>query len=63
MNQIRKIREKKKISQVALARAAGVSQPYMSDLENNRRGARPETYRKIAEFLGVEVSDLMKKAG
>ena len=62
MNQIRKIREKKKISQMELARAAGVSQPYMSDLENNRRGARPETYRKIAEFLGVEVSDLMKKA-
>ena len=63
MNQIRKIREKKKVSQMELARAAGVSQPYMSDLENNRRGARPETYQKIADFLGVEVSDLMKKAG
>lgn len=63
MNQIKKIREKKKISQTELARAAGVSQPFMSDLENNRRGARPETFQKIADFLGVEVIDLMRRAG
>lgn len=60
MNRIKKLREQLKISQIDLARAVGVSQPYMSDLENNRRGARPETYQKIADVLGVKVPELME---
>ena len=47
-----------RVSQNALARSAGVSQPFICDLENNRRGAKPETMNRIAEALGVSVSDL-----
>lgn len=42
-----------------LAVKANVSQPYMCDLENNRRGARPETLERIANVLGVTASDLI----
>lgn len=63
MNRIKEIRESQHISQIALARMAGVSQPFIYDLEHNKRGARPETYQRIAEALNVSVTDLMQKAG
>lgn len=63
MNRIKKVRQQKKIRQIDLARSAGVSQPFLSDLENNRRGAKEETMRRIAEALGVEVKDIVKEAG
>lgn len=65
MYRIKDIREIMKISQTELAAAANVSQPYLHDLENNRRGARPETLARIAEALGVTVDELVsdKKAG
>ena len=47
-----------RVSQIELARSAGLSQPYICDLENNRRGAKPETLSKIADALGVSVEDL-----
>ena len=47
-----------RVSQIELAESAGVSQPYICDLENNRRGAKPETLTKIADTLGVTVEDL-----
>ena len=58
MNQIKKIRELKRINQKTLAEAAKISQPYLSDLEKNRRGARPETWERIADALGVTVDEL-----
>lgn len=58
MNQIKTLRLKKKLSQVEVARSAGISQPYLCDLENNRRGAKPETYKRIAEVLEVPVEEL-----
>ena len=63
VNRIKEIREKLKVSQIELARKAGISQPFMHDLEKNRRGAKPETYQRIADALGVPVADLMQKAG
>ena len=58
MNRIKEVRQQMRVSQIELARATGVSQPFLCDLENNRRGARPETMCKIAAALGVSVSDL-----
>lgn len=58
MNRIRKIRKKLGISQSLLAQGANISQPYLSDLENGRRGAKPETIERIAIILGVDVSEL-----
>lgn len=63
MNRIKEIRVNLNISQIELARMAGISQPFMHDLENNRRGAKPETYQRIADALNVPVADLMQKAG
>ena len=60
MNRIKEIREKKKISQVSLSHKAGVSQPFLCDLENGRRGAKPETLQRIAEALEVRLVDLME---
>lgn len=48
-----------KVTQTELAQSSQVSQPYLHDLENNRRGAKPETLERIAKALGVSVSDLM----
>ena len=62
MNRIREVREAKGITQQALANLVGVSRPYIVDLEKNRRGARPETWARIAEALGVKVEEL-REAG
>ena len=60
MNRIKEVRVSLKISQIELAKDAGISQPFLCDLENNRRGAKPETLQRIASALGAEVSDLME---
>lgn len=59
MNRIKEAREALKVSQIELANRAGFSQPYIHDLENNHRGAKPETLQRIANALGVKVSDLV----
>lgn len=61
MNCIKRIREKKRINQKTLAEATQISQPYLHDLENNRRGAKPETWLRIADALGCTVEELMGK--
>ena len=58
MNRIKEIRQRMRVSQIDLARSAGISQPFLCDLENNRRGAKPETMTRIADALGVSVADL-----
>lgn len=64
MNRIKEIRESAGVSQKDLAIKANVSRPYLSDLEKNRRGAKPETLQRIAEALGVTTKDLtVTKAG
>lgn len=60
MNRIKEIREFMGIKQIELATKAGVSQPYLFDLENQRRGAKRETLERIAAVLNVDVSDLFK---
>ena len=58
MNRVKEIREAQGLTQQQLAKLAGVTQPYLHDLEKNRRGARPETWARIAEALGVKVEEL-----
>ena len=60
MNRIREIREAVRMSQKELAEKVGISCPFLCDLEKNRRGAKPETYQKIADVLGVKVPELME---
>jgi len=56
---IKEVRESKGMNQKQLATLAHVSSPYLHDLENNRRGAKPETLQRIAIVLGTDVSELM----
>lgn len=63
MNRIKEVRESRNMSQTVLAHLAGVSQPYMHDLENGKRGAKMETWQKIADALEVPITDLLEKAG
>ena len=61
MNNIKLIREKMGITQKALAEAANVSCPFMYDLENGNRNAKPETWQRIAAALGCTVNDLIER--
>ena len=63
MNRIKAIREARSMEQKELASRANISAPFLCDLENNRRGAKPETYQRIADALEVDVSELIEKAG
>lgn len=58
MNKIKEIRLGLNMKQQDLARAAGVSSPFLHDLENGNRNARPETMQKIADALGCTVDAL-----
>lgn len=62
-NKIKAIRAQKGITQKQLADAVGVSGPYIHDLENDNRGAKNETWNKIAAALGVTVDELIGKVG
>lgn len=62
MNRIKELRESKGINQKELSEKAGISRPFLCDLEKNRRGAKPETYQRIADALEVTVSDLRQEA-
>jgi HTH-type transcriptional regulator, competence development regulator len=62
---IRKIRKDKKITLVQLAEKIGLSQPYLSQIENGKRkqdSLDPEILNKIAIGLGINQSDLWSKA-
>lgn len=58
MNRVRYIRKSKGMKLRQVAETAGCSIAFLSDVELNRRGAKPETWNKIADALGVEVDDL-----
>lgn len=60
-NRVRFIRRMLDLTQQQVAKAAGISQPYLHDIERGNRGARPETWQRIADVLGVTVKDLMEE--
>ena len=61
MNNIKLIREKLGITQKALADAAELSSPFVHDLENGNRNAKPETWERIAAALKCTVEELQGK--
>lgn len=58
MNRAREIRKAKGMMLREVAAAAGCSIGYLADLELGRRGARAETWSRIAAALGVSADDL-----
>ena len=58
---LRQLRVEKALSLRALGEITGVAFDTISKLENGRRPARLVTIRKLAEALGVEPRELMKR--
>lgn len=58
---IRQLREKRGITLRGLAAIVGLSPPFMSDLEHDRRNT--EKLPQIAKALGVPLRDLEKRVG
>jgi transcriptional regulator with XRE-family HTH domain len=50
------------MNQIDLAKASGVAQNTISEIELGKREARPATLRKLAGALDVEISDLFEEA-
>lgn len=61
MNNLKQMREANGLTQKALAQAVMVSAPFIYDLENGNRNAKPETWKRIADALGCTVEELMGK--
>jgi transcriptional regulator with XRE-family HTH domain len=57
-----KLRAERGISQEELAHLAEINRSYLSDLETGKTYVGLEIMGKIADVLGVEGADLLKKA-
>ena len=57
---IRKIRIEKNMTQEELSRKSGISESYISELENNLKIPTIRTLCQLAEALNVEVLELYK---
>ena len=58
-NRIRELRKKAGLSQADLAARAGISQPAISQLENDTRPLTVDWMRTLARILGVTPADLL----
>lgn len=58
-NKIKVWRDYRGMSGKALAENAGISAPYLSQIESGARDGAVETLRKIADTLGVTVDELV----
>jgi transcriptional regulator with XRE-family HTH domain len=57
---LKRIRTKKKMSQGDIARALEVHRAYVSGIETGKRNPTLSTLEKLANALGVSVSELLK---
>lgn len=55
---IQKIRKERHISQEKLALEAGVDRRYLSDVENGKRNLSVEIIERIADYFGINVSEI-----
>jgi len=58
-NPIRVWREYRGLTQAGLAKSAGISVPYLSQLENNERTASTAVLKRLAGKLKVSLDDLV----
>ncbi len=55
------IRNQRSLTQRQLSERSGIASSYLSRIENRRLEARPKTLRRIAEALGVPLSELFQE--
>lgn len=58
-NKIKKIRQKKKLSQEDLALESNLHRTYISDIERGSRNVSIKNIEKIAKALKVSIKELM----
>jgi DNA-binding XRE family transcriptional regulator len=58
-NPVRFWRDKRRMTQEGLARMAGISKSFLSEIESGKGTASVETLRKLAHELKVDVDDLL----
>jgi len=60
---LRGLRKEKRLTLVQLSKLSGVSNPYLSQIENNKFIPSPDILRKLYRSLGVGYTTLLDKAG
>lgn len=61
---LRRNRKDKRITLVELAKETGLSQPYLSQIENGKRNTyKPDVLRKLSVALDIPYNDIVEKAG
>ncbi len=58
---LKQLRRARAMSQEDLEKKSGVARATISALETGKREAQPRTIRRLAEALGVEPHELMKR--
>ena len=58
---LRELRQERTVSQIELAKMAATTQATISALERGEREAQPRTVRRLADALGVEPSELVRR--
>ncbi|HZR82578.1 MAG TPA: helix-turn-helix transcriptional regulator [Candidatus Binatia bacterium] len=59
-DRIREVRAKREMTQDELARASGISNGFLSDIENNNRNVSSQALLRIANALGASVDYLLR---
>lgn len=55
------LREKNNMTQQQLADSAGVTRPFITDIENDKKMAKVQTLINIANALGCTLDELVKE--
>lgn len=58
-NRIKVFREYRELTQVELAKKAGIDRSYLSDLERGKRQGTTKTMKAIAKALNLDLDDLV----
>lgn len=61
MEELKRVRRLRGMSQQDLAARSGVSQYTITEIETGRREPRPSTLRKLAKALDIEVADFFRE--
>lgn len=57
--QLFKVRKKRGLSQREVAESIGVAVTTYNNIENGRRNPRLKTAKKISEFFGIDIRDII----
>jgi DNA-binding XRE family transcriptional regulator len=56
-------RQRRGLTQAALAEAVGISQPYLAQIETGKRTGDVTLYRRLGQRLAVRIEDLVAEEG